>query len=157
MVGTASGTVWYISWSEPSKVKLVYGHSGCISAVRFTPDSSHFASCSLDGSLALWCVETMEQTVLFQASNKACMCVAFSSPPASSAMAVTDSSKPEQEETVNTTLPSNMVAGYSDGTLRVFDIRSIQIVGKMRPHGVPVKAVSYSIDGKMSVFIFKSY
>ena len=126
-------------------MKLIYGHSGCIFDVSFTLDGSHFASCSLDGSLALWSVESMEQTVLFQASNKACTCVTFSSLPASS---VTDTSKQGQEDRVRTSLPENMVAGYSDGTIRVFDVTNAQMVRKMHPHGAPVKALSYSFDGE---------
>jgi len=42
----------------------------------------------------------------------------------------------------------HLVAGYSDGTLRVFDMGKVQMVRKMHPHASPVKAVAYSVDGK---------
>ena len=53
-----------------------------------------------------------------------------------------------QEDRVRTSLPENMVAGYSDGTIRVFDVTNAQMVRKMHPHGAPVKALSYSFDGE---------
>ena len=42
----------------------------------------------------------------------------------------------------------HLVAGYSDGTLRVFDVGKVQMVRKMHPHASPVKAVAYSVNGK---------
>lgn len=45
----------------------------------------------------------------------------------------------------------HLVAGYSDGTLRVFDVGKVQMVQKMHPHASPVKAVAYSVNGKECV------
>ena len=42
----------------------------------------------------------------------------------------------------------HLVAGYSDGTLRVFDMEKVQMVRKMQPHAATVRAVAYSADGK---------
>ena len=44
--------------------------------------------------------------------------------------------------------PAQLVAGYSDGTLRVFDVGRLNMVQKLQPHSVPVKVVRYSTDGK---------
>lgn len=45
-----------------------------------------------------------------------------------------------------------VVAGYGDGTVRMFDINKEEMVLKMHPHAVSVTAISFSSDGK-SVFI----
>lgn len=42
----------------------------------------------------------------------------------------------------------NVVAGYSDGTVRMFDINKVEMVLKMHPHAVSVTAISFSSDGK---------
>lgn len=45
-----------------------------------------------------------------------------------------------------------VVAGYGDGTVRMFYINKEEMVLKMHPHAVSVTAISFSSDGK-SVFI----
>ncbi len=42
----------------------------------------------------------------------------------------------------------NVVAGYSDGTVRMFDLNRVEMVLKMHPHAVAVTAISFSADGK---------
>jgi len=55
----------------------------------------------------------------------------------------------EQGPPPSTSLPSpHLVAGYSDGTLRVFDMGKVQMVRKMQPHAAPIRAVTYSANGK---------
>ena len=44
-----------------------------------------------------------------------------------------------------------VVAGYGDGTVRMFDINKEEMVLKMHPHAVSVTAISFSSDGR---FIF---
>ncbi|NXL68743.1 WDR90 protein, partial [Chordeiles acutipennis] len=43
-----------------------------------------------------------------------------------------------------------VVAGYSDGTIRVFSISRTEMELKMHPHGVAVTAIAYSTDGEAS-------
>jgi WD40 repeat protein len=40
-----------------------------------------------------------------------------------------------------------IAAGYSDGTVRVFDIDKVEMILKMHPHAVSVTAISFSSDG----------
>ena len=42
----------------------------------------------------------------------------------------------------------NIVAGYSDGTVRLFDLGQVEMILKMQPHAVAVTAITYSSDGK---------
>jgi len=42
----------------------------------------------------------------------------------------------------------NIVAGYSDGTVRMFDLNKVEMVLKMQPHAVAVTAISFSTDGR---------
>jgi hypothetical protein len=41
-----------------------------------------------------------------------------------------------------------IVAGYSDGTVRMFDVNKEEMVLKMHPHAVSVTAISFSSDGR---------
>ena len=148
VVGTSSGSVWYINWSDLSKVKLVSGHSGEICGIAFAKDGTHFATCSIDGLLAVWSVDSMEQIVVFQATKKSCTCLAFTPQQARSSIG-------DNEQEQGQLSPSSavcildVVAGYSDGTVRIFDATGVKMVRKMQPHATTVKAVIYSFDGKL--------
>ena len=41
-----------------------------------------------------------------------------------------------------------VAAGYSDGTLRLFDINKVEMILKLQPHAVTVTAVAFSADGQ---------
>lgn len=67
-----------------------------------------------------------------------CTCLAF----APSELPAADNLK--EKSKVN--LPF-VVAGYGDGTVRMFDINKEEMVLKMHPHAVSVTAISFSSDG----------
>ena len=138
VVGTSSGTIHYINWSESSGVSIVSGHSSGITSVAFTRDNSLLATTSTDGSLTVWRVDTLEQTVLFQAQKSSCNCVTF---------APSSLGQLTNEQGQEGTSPS-VVAGYGDGTLRVFDLEAVKMRRKMKPHSEAVQVIAYSIDGK---------
>ncbi|NXN19153.1 WDR90 protein, partial [Indicator maculatus] len=64
---------------------------------------------------------------------QSCQCLAWKPPPVAACGA-------ESQQ---------VVAGYSDGTLRVFSITRTQLELKLHPHGPAVTAVAYSTDGEM--------
>ena len=144
MLGTSSGSVWYVNWSDVSEVKLISGHIGDICGVAFTKDGAHFASCSLDGLLSVWNTENMEQIVAFQATRKSCTCVSFAPLPTRASVGDNEQG---QKQSSSSEIP-NLVAGYSDGTVRIFDVSGVKMLRKMQPHADEVKVVMYSIDGE---------
>lgn len=44
-----------------------------------------------------------------------------------------------------------VTGGYSDGTVRVFDVHKVKMLLKMRPHAVTVTAIAFSADGEFSM------
>ena len=146
MLGTSSGSVWYVNWSDVSKVKLISGHVGDICGVAFTKDGAHCASCSLDGLLSVWSTENMEQIVAFQATRKSCTCVSFAPLSLSTRASIGDNEQ-GQKLSSSPEIP-NLVAGYSDGTVRIFDVPGVKMLRKMQPHSDEVRAVMYSFDGE---------
>ena len=139
-------------------MKLVSGHAASVSQLVFSSVGDHLASCSSDGALAVWAMKSLEQIVVFQTQRQACTCAAFDPsirPQLSSDDVVNGSSKQqtappaanEQGRPPRSAPPLHVVAGYSDGTMRVFDVGGVRMVRKMQPHGSSVRAVSYSADG----------
>ncbi|XP_025733706.1 WD repeat-containing protein 90 isoform X1 [Callorhinus ursinus] len=130
VVGTTAGTLWYISWAEGTSTRLISGHRSKVNEVVFSPSASHWATCSDDGSVRVWSLASMELLIQFQVLNQSCLCLAWSPP---------SCGPPEQQQ---------VVAGYSDGTLRVFSIARIAMQLKMHPHRAALTAVAYSADGQ---------
>ncbi|CAN9508568.1 unnamed protein product [Ophioblennius macclurei] len=127
IVGTSAGTLWYISWSDRSSIRLVSGHKTEVNDVVFSADESHFATCSQDGSVRVWSTCSYELVVQFQVLSQACGCVCWS-----------PVSGPDD---------SCLAAGYSDGTLRLFRLSSMEMEMKLHPHQVAITAVQYSAHG----------
>ncbi|XP_056017616.1 WD repeat-containing protein 90-like isoform X2 [Ostrea edulis] len=141
IVGTSCGTLWYINWPERESIRLVSSHVQKINSLSCF-GNEHLASCSDDGTLRLWNVGSREQALQFQVLNQKCTCLAF----APGQLPAADDSK----EKIKVCLPF-IVAGYSDGTVRMFDVNKEEMVLKMHPHAVSVSAISFSSDGRMII------
>ncbi|KAM7148990.1 WD repeat-containing protein 90 [Molossus nigricans] len=130
VVGTTAGTLWYVSWAEGTSTRLISGHRSKVNEVVFSPSESHCATCGDDGSVRVWSLSSMELVIQFQVLNQSCLCLAWSPP---------SCGQPEQQ---------HMAAGYSDGTLRVFNVSRISMEFKMHPHLAALTAVTFSADGQ---------
>ncbi|KGL85799.1 WD repeat-containing protein 90, partial [Charadrius vociferus] len=133
IVGTTAGTLWYINWMESTSIRLISGHKNKVTEVCFSPDETHCATCGEDGSVRIWSLGSMELVVQFQVLNQSCQCLAWEPRPAVSCRAES----------------RHVVAGYSDGTIRVFSISRTEMELKMHPHAVALTAIAYSTDGEM--------
>uniref|UniRef100_A0A670YA84 WD repeat-containing protein 90 n=1 Tax=Pseudonaja textilis TaxID=8673 RepID=A0A670YA84_PSETE len=133
IVGTTAGTLWYINWTENTSIRLISGHKNKVSEVAFSPGESHFATCAEDGSVRVWSLASLELVVQFQVLNQSCLCLAWSPVPTS----------------INGLESHHIVAGYSDGTIRLFSISWTEMELKMHPHSVAVRALGYSADGEI--------
>ncbi|XP_061411307.1 WD repeat-containing protein 90 isoform X1 [Lethenteron reissneri] len=134
VVGTAVGTVWFIGWAECSSMRLVSGHAEQVTGLAFSPDEALFASSAADGSLRVWDARSLELSVQFQVLQQTCECVAWSRVPAR-----------------RSRFSRLVAAGYGDGAVRLFSLRSVEMVLKMRPHGSAVTALAFSTDGEFLV------
>ncbi|NXT90500.1 WDR90 protein, partial [Anhinga rufa] len=75
----------------------------------------------------------MELVVQFQVLNQSCQCLAWKPRPVIAWGAESQ----------------HVVAGYSDGTIRMFSISRTEMELKMHPHAVALTAITYSTDGEM--------
>uniref|UniRef100_A0A8C3KEF7 WD repeat-containing protein 90 n=1 Tax=Calidris pygmaea TaxID=425635 RepID=A0A8C3KEF7_9CHAR len=133
IVGTTAGTLWYINWMESTSIRLISGHKNKVTEVCFSPDETHCATCGEDGSVRIWSLGSTELVVQFQVLNQSCQCLAWKPCPVAAWGAENQ----------------HVVAGYSDGTVRVFSISRTEMELKMHPHAVALTAVAYSTDGEM--------
>ncbi|KAM6407489.1 WD repeat-containing protein 90 [Rhynochetos jubatus] len=133
IVGTMAGTLWYINWTESTSIRLISGHKNKVTEVCFSPDETHCVTCGEDGSVRIWSLGSMELVVQFQVLNQSCQCLAWKP------CAVVAWGAESQ----------HVVAGYSDGTIRVFSISRTEMELKMHPHAVALTAIAYSTDGEM--------
>ncbi|XP_041262484.1 WD repeat-containing protein 90 isoform X5 [Onychostruthus taczanowskii] len=135
IVGTTAGTLWYINWVESTSIRLISGHKNKVTEVCFSPDERHCATCGEDGSVRIWALGSTELVVQFQVLNQSCQCVAWKPGPVGVWPCPGES--------------QHVVAGYSDGTVRVFSVSRTEMELKMHPHAAALTAVTYSTDGEM--------
>ncbi|RLV89514.1 hypothetical protein DV515_00014826 [Chloebia gouldiae] len=135
IVGTTAGTLWYINWVESTSIRLISGHKNKVTEVCFSPDERHCATCGEDGSVRIWALGSTELLLQFQVLNQSCQCLAWKPRP------VGVWPFPGESQ--------HVVAGYSDGTVRVFSVSRTEMELKMHPHAAALTAVTYSTDGEM--------
>ncbi|KAK6171134.1 hypothetical protein SNE40_019389 [Patella caerulea] len=134
IVGTSAGTLWYINWTERTSIRLVSGHMDKINGLSVCKNGL-LASGADDGSVRLWTIKDREQALQFQVLDQKCTCLAFAP-------------SPQQLSKLSSPPVPSVVAGFSDGTIRMFDINKVEMVLKMHPHAVAVTAISFSSDGR---------
>ena len=155
IVGTTAGTVWYINWNERTSIRLVSGHRDRVNGLAVI-NNDLLATCSEDGGVRVWSTTEREQTLQFQVLDQACTCldVAPGNPSQTPGYKTQSVVKPPPVSThtplsaSESTLP-HLIAGYSDGTVRMFDLNKVEMVLKMHPHAVMVTAIIFSADGRM--------
>ncbi|XP_011890700.1 PREDICTED: WD repeat-containing protein 90 isoform X10 [Cercocebus atys] len=130
VVGTRTGTLWFISWAEGTSTRLISGQRSKVNEVVFGPGESHCATCGEDGSVRVWALASMELVIQFQVLNQSCLCLAWSP---------RCCGRPEQQR---------LAAGYGDGSLRIFSVSRTAMELKMRPHPVALTTVTFSTDGQ---------
>ncbi|PFX32008.1 WD repeat-containing protein 90 [Stylophora pistillata] len=159
IIGTSSGTLWYVNWDERTSIRLVSGHAQMINDLLFSgPDDQYFATCSTDGILHLWSKDNLEH-LQFQVVGQTCNCVSFSPvPTATPTKSVTKEGQtiatvhPQPQPNDETDIhPSHCAAGYSDGTIRIFDLGKVEMVMKMQPHAAAVRAIAFSSYGRVII------
>lgn len=84
-----------------------------------------------------------------------CNCVSFCPVPAATpTKSITNEGQtvatvhPQPSPAETAIQPSHCVAGYSDGTIRIFDLGKVEMIMKMQPHGASITTISFSADGK---------
>ncbi|XP_071478368.1 WD repeat-containing protein 90-like [Diadema antillarum] len=133
VVATVEGTLWYVNWVDRTSVRLVSSHTSVVNDIVFDAGDL-FATCCRDGSLNIYSLADMERTIQFQVLDQSCNCIAFG---------------PEQPSLaqLGTAASSPIAAGYSDGTVRLFDMSQCEMTMKMQPHAHPVTAIAFSVNG----------
>ncbi|WAQ96619.1 WDR90-like protein [Mya arenaria] len=130
IVGTSAGTLWYINWTERTSIRLVSSHMSRVNGLSLC-NSELLASCADDGSLRVWALKDREQALQFQVKDQ------------------NNLEYRRQDAPARPGVLPNIVAGYSDGTVRMFDVNKVEMILKMHPHAVAVTAISFSSDGSM--------
>ena len=159
---SSMSTLWFLDLTTPSQVPLVCGHNSAITSLSTSPLlPGLLSSSSHDGALRVWQVTTnnpqsmlAEPLVEFQAPIP-CLCSsfvpAFPFPPA------------QPTSQLPPTASESLVAGYKDGSIRLFGLRSHEAALKwlVARHAHPIvsiathpsqpKIISASSDGALAV------
>lgn len=146
VVGTDSGTIFCVNWTERSSIHLVSGHMKNVTGLAVSPNSDLISSCN-DGVLRVWNRETWEMKAMFCALSGACTCVSVSPSMISDSSLFEEEMRPANEKGTDSKNSTSLVAaGYSNGVIRLFDINNMEQLFLMHPHASSVTAITFSPD-----------
>lgn len=115
------------------------GHTDCVWKAVFTLDGKELVSCSRDGTLIMWDVETGKKLRTFTGHEgeicKSVTCCAFN-PGAT-----------QLNGTIDVARGSMMVSSSWDKTLLLWDVESGAVLGKLKGHSHYVYCCHFSYDG----------
>ena len=76
-----------------------------------------------------------------------CNCVAFAPASTTTAAAAALGGSGDEHDKSDSPVVPTLVAGYGDGTVRVFDVNTVEMQFKLHPHSASVTAIAFSADG----------
>ncbi|CAF3669977.1 unnamed protein product [Rotaria sp. Silwood1] len=148
IVGTLCGSLWYICWTtERTKTRLVASHTDRITGVIPIEDT-HIVTSSLDGTIRIFQLEDRNEILRFDANGLKVTCLTSwdnSIVPANHSIGTTSPIK-----NIQTTVRS-IVAGYNDGTLRIFNLLHGQMVLKLHPHTSSITSINVPLNTTISL------
>lgn len=146
IVATNKGTLWYVNWSEETSVRLVSTHTAKINNILCINDK-YLSTVSDDGSLSVWSINDRERIVQFEVKSKA-ICQAMINCDAKLFQKITKYMK------ITSAKNQLLASGYSDGSVRLYDIQKKNIVSKMQVLGHEITALNYCKNSMYLNFIY---
>ncbi|CAF0733971.1 unnamed protein product [Adineta ricciae] len=159
IVGTLCGSLWYICWrTDKSKTRLVTSHTDQITGL-ISIDNNHIATSSVDGTIRIFQLDDRNEVLRFNINGLKVTCL--TSWNNSTVMKSNELRLTSVMKNINSSVRS-IVAGYDDGTLRIFDLVHEQMTLKLQAHTSSITAlhipyhsnisISGASDGSVAIF-----
>ncbi|CAF0722865.1 unnamed protein product [Didymodactylos carnosus] len=145
IVGTTNGSLFCICWSDRSKTRLLASHVHTITGIVPIEDT-HLITSSEDGTIRLWQLDDRDELLKFDANGLKVTCIA----PWENAITPTNDCHASPVKNIITKIRS-IVAGYDDGTIRLFNLLYAQMVVKLHPHTTSVTVVHVPLNSTIVV------
>ncbi|CAF1001384.1 unnamed protein product [Adineta steineri] len=148
IVGTSCGSLWYICWTtDRSKTRLVVSHTDKITGLIPIEDT-HIVTCSHDGTIRIFQLDDRNEILRFNTNGLKVTCLT----------SWNDSIVPTLKLSYSTSLMKNIksniksiIAGYDDGTVRIFNLLHEQMILKLQPHTCSVTAIHVPLHTTISL------
>jgi WD40 repeat protein len=144
IVATNKNTLFYLNWTEESSVRLVSTHSGKINSICCI-DDKYLSTASDDGSVNIWSLKDRERIVQFEVKSVSATC---------QTLLLFENNKNLQKLVKYIKTASNktpfILVGYSDGSVRIFDIDRKCIVSKLKPLADAITSINYCKNSKLN-------
>lgn len=161
------GKTWEDVLDEPVKSKSLYGHSGPVYAVRFSPDNLFLLSCSEDTTVRLWSLLTFSCVVCYKGHNYPVWDCAFS--PFGHYFVTASHDRTARVWTTEAVQPVRILAGHlsdvdcavfhpngnyiatgsGDRSARLWDVSTGDCVRILQGHAAAICAAAFSPDGRL--------
>lgn len=118
IIGTQSGSLWYVEW-DSGTVRVISSHSKPI--ISLCADEL-IATGAEDNTIRIWNPKTLEQNTHILVPTSKCRCLVF-----------------------HKSLPY-LVAGFHDGSIKAFEVQSSKCLGSSRSSLSAVTCIVFSLD-----------
>lgn len=145
IVATNKNALFYLNWAEDTQVRLVSTHTGKINSICCINDK-YISTASDDGSLNVWSIVDRERIVQFEVKAVAATC---------QTLLFFENNENLQRlvkyvKTANNKTPF-IIVGYSDGSVRIFDIDRKCIVSKLKVLEDEISSINYCLNSKLKL------
>ncbi|CAF2044469.1 unnamed protein product [Rotaria magnacalcarata] len=139
IIGTLCGSIWYICWTtDRSKTRLVASHTNQITGLIPIEDT-HIVTSSTDGTIRIFQLDDRNEILRFNTNGLEVTCLT----------------------SWDNSMIRSIVAGYNDGTVRVFSLLHEQMQLKLQPHTSSITTIhiplhtmvclSGALDGSVAI------
>ena len=117
--------IWFYDAATSRELALLFGHTGEVWSVTFSPDGSTLASVANDNTIKLWDVATRQNIATLEGHRTGGHSVSFS---------------PDG---------STLASGANDYTVKLWDVATRQNIATLEGHSYEVNSVTFSPDGRI--------
>ncbi|CAF3688347.1 unnamed protein product [Rotaria sordida] len=159
IIGTLCGSLWYICWTtDRSITRLVASHTDKITGLIPIEDT-HIVTSSLDGTIRIFQLNDRNEILRFNTNGLQVTCLTSWD----NSIVLTNDSSHTTSSMKNIKSPTiqSIVAGYNDGTVRIFNILHEQMQLKLQPHTTSITTIhiplhtmiclSGALDGSVTI------
>jgi WD40 repeat protein len=155
----------YLKRQAEGSLFTLYGHTGPVRTVAFSPDGARLASSSADWTVKVWDARTGQEIRTLHGHTGPVFSVAFSADGARLASSSYDRTVKVWDARTGQEVLSlrghikqvlsvayspdsaRLVSGSHDNTVKIWDARTGQVILTLRGHSAPVISVAFSPDG----------
>jgi len=124
LIGDSNGSIGILEISSQNYRSVLRSHTKCVLDVASDPNKMEFATVSLDGTIRIWDLTTLNQRYQFDIDGEKPTCIDYHK------------------------FDHLIACGFQTGIVRVFEVSSTQVLEEYKAHLTDVLSIAYTYDSR---------